>query len=113
MFPPPGELEITCEALAALRQSGEKLRLIDCREQDEWDTCHIDGAELSPLTTFAEEAPRRFTDSSEPLVVYCHHGMRSARVATFLRQKGHSQTWSLAGGIEQWAEEIEPGMARY
>ena len=47
------------------------------------------------------------------IVVYCHLGGRSHRVATWLREQGFAQAQSMAGGIDQWAAEIEPGMARY
>jgi rhodanese-related sulfurtransferase len=113
MFPPVDELEIQVSDLAALRASGETFRLVDCREQDEWDLCHIEGAELAPLSNFVNEVARRYQDKTERLIVYCHHGMRSGQAAHFLRQRGLPQVWSLAGGIEAWAVEIDPTMARY
>ena len=87
-------------------------RLIDCREDDEWRVCRIEGAELMPVSRFGEEVAR-LTDTAEPIIVYCHHGMRSMRVTQFLRQKGFSGARSMAGGIDAWAREIEPEMARY
>ena len=47
------------------------------------------------------------------IIVHCHHGGRSLRVAMFLRQNGYATATSMAGGIDAWAVEIEPGMARY
>jgi len=113
MFPSPEKLEISCEELQALREAGEPFRLVDCREEDEWNICRIEGAELAPLSSFAEDAPQRFADPAEPIVIYCHHGMRSANAARFLRQRGLSHVWSLAGGVEDWAVEMDPAMARY
>lgn len=112
-FPSIDSLEISCEELQTLREGRESFRLVDCREADEWNICHLDGAVLTPLSNFGELAMQRFTDQAEHMVIYCHHGMRSASAAKFLRQKGHPHVWSLHGGIEEWACEIEPGMARY
>ena len=50
---------------------------------------------------------------SEPLVVMCHHGGRSRQVMLWLRANGFPQAINLAGGIHAWAEQIDPGMARY
>jgi rhodanese-related sulfurtransferase len=47
------------------------------------------------------------------VVVHCHLGGRSLRVAQWLRQQGFARAQSMTGGIEAWAVEIEPGMARY
>ena len=113
LFPSTEGLEITCSELQALREAGATLRLVDCREEDEWQICRIEGAELAPLSSFAQDARQRFTEVDESIVIYCHHGMRSSNAAHFLRQKGFPRVWSLAGGIEDWACEIEPGMARY
>lgn len=52
-------------------------------------------------------------DPDRPVVALCHHGMRSLRVAAFLRQNGFAQAVSLAGGIDAWARQIDPAMARY
>jgi rhodanese-related sulfurtransferase len=47
------------------------------------------------------------------IVVHCHHGGRSLRVATWLRQQGFPQAQSMAGGIDQWSQEIDPTVPRY
>lgn len=88
-------------------------RLIDCREADEWQICRIRGAELVPLSQFGELAPQRFTDVNQHVIIYCHHGMRSQRAALWLRQHGFSVTQSMRGGIDAWADLLEPEMPRY
>jgi adenylyltransferase/sulfurtransferase len=50
---------------------------------------------------------------TRPLVVHCHHGGRSLRVANWLREQGFSQAQSMAGGIDQWSLEIDPTVPRY
>ncbi len=112
-WPATDTLEISPQTVAALQAGGEEFSLIDCREQDEWDTCRIPGAELLPLSRFGELARQRFTDPARRIVIHCHHGMRSARAATFLRQSGLPQAWSMAGGIDQWSLEIDPSVPRY
>ena len=109
----PDKLEISPTELAALRAVHTAVRLIDCREEDEWQICRIEGAELMPLSKFGELSHLRITDSAEQIIIYCHHGMRSQNAAHFLRQKGFPLTWSMDGGIEQWALKIDPTTARY
>ena len=108
----PIEISVT-ETQALLGDPSSAVRLIDCREQDEWDICHIKGAELIPLTRFAEEATARLHDPAQHLIVYCHHGMRSLRATNWLRQKGFTATQSMAGGIAAWSDEVDPEMPRY
>jgi rhodanese-related sulfurtransferase len=48
-----------------------------------------------------------------PLIVICHHGVRSTMVTEFLRNSGFDNVWNLAGGIDAWARLVEPDMPRY
>ena len=116
--PSTDEFEVDVVSLQSWRNSGEPLRLIDCREEDEFAFNRIDGAELIPLSRFAEEAPTRVPTCGEvpdaaPVVVYCHHGMRSLQATHFLRRHGVEKCWSLAGGIDAWSREIDPEVPRY
>lgn len=108
----PIEISVT-ETHALLDATSPAVRLIDCREQDEWDICHIAGAELIPLTRFVEEANAKLQDTEQHLIVYCHHGMRSLRATNWLRQKGFTAAQSMAGGIAAWSDEVDPEMPRY
>jgi len=84
--------------------------LIDVREDVEAAICSIEGSILIPMNTLPQrlqEIPR-----DRPVALYCHHGMRSMMAGQWLAQNGFDAL-SLAGGIDRWAEEIEPGMARY
>lgn len=113
-WPAADTLEISVEELDALRKSGASdYRLIDCREDDEWNVCRIDGAELMPLSRFGEIRAERLPDTAEKLIIHCHHGMRSGRAAEYLRGLGYKNTWSLAGGIEDWSVKIDPSVPRY
>src|SRR5688500_18840559 len=108
LWPDADTLEIDPGTVAALQRAGEEFLYIDCREEDEWQVCRIDGTLLMPLSKFGELARNRFTDASERVVIHCHHGMRSAQAAAFLRQYGMARVWSMAGGIEAWALEVDP-----
>ena len=88
-------------------------RLVDVREQDEWDIAKIPGAELLPLSQWPAIALEKLTDKSQPLLIQCHHGGRSARAAAWLIQQGFTDVTNLAGGIDAWAEEVDAKVPRY
>lgn len=107
-------LEVSVDDVSyLLGRPGERPRIIDCREQDEWQVCRIEGAELVPLSQFGELAPQRFFDLNQHVVVYCHHGMRSQRAANWLRQNGFGKVQSMRGGIDAWSELVDPNVPRY
>jgi rhodanese-related sulfurtransferase len=114
-LPEIGNPEITPPHLAALfnHQGEAAIRLIDCREEDEFAICKIAGAELVPLSRFAAEASQKILQETRPIVVYCHHGMRSLQATHFLRSRGVEQVWSLKGGIDLWSTMIDPLVPRY
>jgi len=109
----PLPLETDCKAVRAKLDADESFVFLDCREQDEFDTVHIDGTVLIPMTQLQERVSELDGKQDEEIIVHCHHGGRSLRVAQWLRQQGFSKAVSMAGGIDAWAIEIEPGMARY
>lgn len=97
-----------------MERPGERcFRLIDCREDDEWEICKLPGAQLVPLSRFGEMAPQVFANTQEHVIIYCHHGMRSLRAAQFLRQHGFANAQSMRGGIDAWADLVDPAMPRY
>jgi rhodanese-related sulfurtransferase len=102
-------IELVPAQVADLRPAiaAGEIRLIDCREEDEWQINRLPGARLIPLSRFAEASL-----PEAPVIVYCHHGMRSLRAATFLRSR-NIEAWSMSGGIAQWAEEIDPSVPIY
>lgn len=112
-WPELDEIEIGPAAVAALLAAGAVFRLIDCRGEDEWQLTHIAEAELLPLSDFGERHAGVLPDKKEYLVIYCHHGMRSAQAASFLRAKGHPHVWSMARGIDGWSMEVDPDVPQY
>ena len=109
----PLPTEISPEEMQSLRDSHAPIRLIDCREADEWHICRIEGAQLLPLSNFADEVASKLKDQDAHVIVYCHHGVRSMRATLWLRQQGFHQTQSLRGGIDLWSELIDPDVPRY
>lgn len=107
--------EISPEELRALMDQPEEaaFRLIDVREQEEFDICKLEQAELLPLSNFAETALKRLAGEKRPIILYCHHGMRSANATQWLMQKGFLNVINLTGGIDAWALTVEPEMPRY
>jgi len=106
-------LVISPQESQALIESDDRVRIIDCREADEFAICKIDQAELLPFSTFFHDYSARLRDKNEPILIYCHHGMRSLRAAEYLSQLGYVNVHSIMGGIEAWAKEIDPRIPQY
>jgi rhodanese-related sulfurtransferase len=106
------DIEITPAEVTRLRETGTPPRLIDVREEWEWEYNHIDGAEHLPLHQL-EFRHSELLAPGDAIVVYCHHGMRSFQAAAWLRQAGYTNVRSLAGGVQRWADECDPDMPRY
>ncbi len=105
-------MNITPVELKARLERGDDIRVIDVRESDEWAIAQIPKAELIPLSQFAQRATQELA-SDEQIVLYCHHGIRSARAQGFLLAHGFPHVLNLTGGIEAWAVEVDPKMRRY
>jgi rhodanese-related sulfurtransferase len=106
-------IEIDVTSVHGKLAAGDKFLFVDCREQDEFDSVKIDGAVLLPMSQFAERVGEIEAHREADVIVHCHHGGRSLRVANWLRQQGFEKAQSMAGGIDAWAVQIEPGMLRY
>jgi len=103
--------EINVADLAELRRAGTAHTVLDIRDRDEIEICSIQPSTWIPMQEVAgrmQELPRE-----HPLVVLCHHGVRSAGVARVLRDNGFDNVCNLAGGIDAWAQRIDPQMRRY
>lgn len=89
----------------------ESIFLLDVREPFEADICRIEGARMIPLN----ELPPRIAEipTDKRIVCVCHHGMRSAYACELLSLLGRSHLYNLSGGMERWAEEVDPSMPRY
>jgi adenylyltransferase/sulfurtransferase len=89
----------------------KNFRLIDVREEHEWEIAHIEGAELIPLGTLA--ARMNELDSAQEIVLQCKSGARSGRALDLLRGAGFRKIKNLKGGIMAWANQIDPSLPVY
>jgi molybdopterin/thiamine biosynthesis adenylyltransferase/rhodanese-related sulfurtransferase len=103
--------EITSVELKGRLDSGEKLRIIDVREPNEFQINRIPGSELIPLG----DIPRRYAelDPEEEIVMQCKSGGRSGKAADFLRSVGFKRVLNLKGGILDWIDKVDPSQPNY
>lgn len=94
-----------------LKEQGDKAVLLDVREPWEYTQVHVEGARHIPMGQIPERLAE--LDPKARYVVMCHHGGRSQQVAQFLTDKGFGQVANLAGGIDAWAEALDPNLVRY
>ncbi|HEY0783560.1 MAG TPA: molybdopterin-synthase adenylyltransferase MoeB [Thermoanaerobaculia bacterium] len=104
------DFDIQPADLKRLLDSGRKVNLLDVRTPMENEICRIDGATLIPI----QDLPRRVGELSREgtTIVYCHHGPRSTRATSLLRQMGF-QARNLDGGIDAWSREVDPSVPLY
>jgi molybdopterin/thiamine biosynthesis adenylyltransferase/rhodanese-related sulfurtransferase len=97
--------------LKELLDNGRPIELIDVREPAEWQINRIPTAKLIPLG----ELPSRLTElpQTNPVVVYCKTGGRSAEALALLKQSGFSTARHLGGGIVAYVKTVDPSMAEY
>jgi rhodanese-related sulfurtransferase len=105
------DMQISAKEVNERVGRGDKLLLVDVREQWEYDLAKIPGAKLIPLGTLPANL-NTLLDADE-VICYCHHGMRSLDAAVWLRQQGVESAKSMAGGIERWSVEVDPEVPRY
>ena len=105
-------MNITPQELKARLDQGDKFRLIDVREADEWAFAHLPEAELIPLSKFQQLATQELAPE-ETIILYCHHGMRSAKAQAFLKAQGYGNVLNLTGGIDAWSTQVDPTVKRY
>ncbi len=106
-------LEIDCRSVKAMLDAKVDFLLLDCREADEYQRVNIEKARLIPMSVIQDRIGELEANKETEIVVHCHHGGRSLKVAQWLRSQGFSNVRSMAGGIDQWAVEIDPTLSRY
>lgn len=115
---PWGAPEITVQELDRKRQEGDPFILLDVRELPELERAKVDDGEIViPLSELAsrqlDALPEALKEQDGQVIVMCHHGVRSAQVTAWLRQQGWTNVFSLAGGIDAYAKEIDPDVGVY
>ncbi len=102
---------ITVEELKQKLDLGERITLLDVREPHEWPISDLAESVKIPLG----QLQQRFSELGQDadLVVYCRTGGRSAQAVQFLQQRGYGKAANLTGGINRWAEVVDPAMSKY
>ncbi|HKL62713.1 MAG TPA: rhodanese-like domain-containing protein [Woeseiaceae bacterium] len=103
--------ELSPAELVARIRAGERWQLLDVREPWELAIVSLPDAVAIPMNQVPGR--RRELDRDRPLAVLCHSGMRSYRVAAWLQQHGFRHVVNVAGGIDAWAAQVHPSLARY
>lgn len=89
--------------------------LLDVRE--DWEVAraplHVDGVPTLHIPMNQIPARRAELDGLQPVIAFCHHGMRSAQVVAFLMHHGLTDVYNLSGGIDAWSTLVDPGVPRY
>lgn len=105
--------ERTPRQVKAMLEAGDGVLLLDCRTPKEHETARIADALLLPLQKIHEAAEELEDQRDRPIVVYCHHGVRSLRMTLALREMGFEGVVSMAGGIDLWSRDVDPDVPRY
>ena len=97
--------------LMRMREAREEHMIVDVRETWERDICSLEDSLHVPLS----QLPSRYAELplDRPLILLCHHGMRSMQATAWLRQQGYQNAMNLSGGIDDWAQTCDPSMRRY
>jgi rhodanese-related sulfurtransferase len=104
-------VEIAPAALKVLLDSPQPPLVLDVRENWEREAARLPGTVDIPMM----EVPQRLAElpRDRDIVVMCHGGVRSLKVAQFLAQNGFSQLANLTGGIHRWACDVDPSVGTY
>ena len=109
-----GKDEITALELKVMMDEKRDFALIDVREPNEFSLASIEGSVLIPMRQVPGELQTLEGRADEaPLIVFCHHGVRSLNVVNWLRGQGLDACQSMAGGIDAWSLSIDPSVPRY
>lgn len=100
--------------LQAARTVGQPV-VLDVREPAELRTASVraEGFTLCAMPIGSIPARLSELDPARPIACLCHHGTRSMQVATFLQSRGFTHVANIAGGINAWSDELDPGVPRY
>lgn len=98
--------------LKAWMDEGRMFCLLDVRTDEEAAICSLPDAVHIPMNLIPLRQ-NELPDDGVPLVVYCHHGIRSLHTAMYLADAGFENLYNLQGGIDAWAMQVDSKMMRY
>ena len=89
--------------------NGNKIRLLDAREEKEFQVSHIRGADYVGYDNFnIHQTLKKYPNKELPIVVYCSLGIRSEDIGEQLQKVGYSTVFNLYGGIFEWKNQEKP-----
>ena len=100
--------EISVSDTRARLASDPNVKLIDVREDNEWEAGHAVGAKHLGKGIIERDIENEVPDKSTELILYCGGGYRSALVADVLQKMGYTNAWSMAGGWKAWKDSGAP-----
>ncbi len=103
--------EVTVAETHQRMSANPNARLIDVREDKEWQAAHAAGAEHLGKGIIERDIEEKVPDKSTELILYCGGGYRSALAADVLQNMGYSDVYSMAGGWKAWKESGAPTTA--
>lgn len=110
-------VQLSCAEVVDLCRSADPAPLLlDVREPWEAQLASIRLPGVRSLLMPMGELLQRYAqelDPAQPVVAYCHHGVRSLQVVAFLERRGFDSVYNLAGGIDAWSSEIDASVPRY
>lgn len=96
--------EVTVEETRKRLDTASGVRLIDVREDNEWQAEHAAGAEHLGKGIIERDIETAVPDKHAELILYCGGGYRSALVADTLQRMGYENVYSMAGGWKAWKD---------
>jgi rhodanese-related sulfurtransferase len=100
--------EVTVDETRERMAGDSSVRLIDVREDNEWDAAHAAGAEHLGKGIIERDIEAQVQDKSTEVILYCGGGYRSALAADVLQQMGYTNVFSMAGGWKAWKDSGAP-----
>jgi rhodanese-related sulfurtransferase len=100
--------EVTVAETRERMNADTGVRLIDVREDNEWQTAHAAGAEHLGKGIIERDIEAQVPDKSTEVILYCGGGFRSALAADVLQQMGYTNVFSMAGGWKAWKDSGAP-----
>jgi molybdopterin/thiamine biosynthesis adenylyltransferase/rhodanese-related sulfurtransferase len=105
--------ECSAADLSHRQTEGESMTVLDVREAGEVETARIEGTLWIPLAELGERLEELEGVRNQPIIVHCHHGVRSVKAALLLMEHGFQNVESLDGGIEAWSLTVDASIPRY
>ena len=100
--------EVTVAETRDRLKTNPETKLVDVREDNEWDTAHAAGAIHLGKGIIERDVEVTIPDKDAEIILYCGGGYRSALAADVLQEMGYTNVYSMAGGWKAWKDSDAP-----